>query len=112
LFKRIDTKDLIRIAAIVICVIVCTVLILSITKTIDYGTVTDKRFEPQHTEQKRRYVYIKKQRHVRRYWVTIPDTWKIRVENEEGSEWWIVTEEYYNSVEVGDYVDRRTEEKK
>jgi hypothetical protein len=32
--------------------------------------------------------------------------WRIYVQNENGGEWWNVTEDYYNSVEIGDFVDR------
>lgn len=98
-----------RIIALIILAMTCLMIFASCTKSIDYGTVIDKSFEPAHQEIRRRVVLINKRTQVRHRWTTVPDTWKIRVQNEEGDSWWIVTEDYYNSVNVGDYVDRRPE---
>ena len=82
-------------------------VMLTACKSIDYGTVIDKSFTPGHTESYivpmrigKTMVCMPRTRHVR-------DTWTIFVENEEGRESWNVSEEFYNSVEIGDTVDRR-----
>lgn len=80
---------------------------LAACNSIDYGTVIDKSFTPGHIETGiipmrigKTMVCMPRTRHIR-------DTWTIFVENEEGREPWNVSEEFYNSVEIGDTVDRR-----
>lgn len=82
-------------------------VILTACKSIDYGTVINKSFTPAYVEN-----YILPMR-VGKMTICMPRTrhvsasWSILVENEEGREWWSVSEDYYNSVEIGDAVDRR-----
>ena len=40
-------------------------------------------------------------------WVRHEASWEILVETDKGRDWWYVSEDYFNSVNVGDYVDRR-----
>lgn len=78
--------------------------------SIDYGTVKDKSFSPAHRTYQPMIMHMGKGIHVIPGWVSSKASWKILVENDEGSAWWSVTEEYYNAVNVGDYVDRRPTE--
>ena len=87
--------------------IIC-LFILTGCKSIDYGTVIDKSFSPAHREYAPIIMYINKTTRIVPRWVHYSDQWSILVENEEGKEWWEVAEGYYNSVNIGDNVDRRT----
>lgn len=80
---------------IAITVIMLAILfMLTGCTSIDNGTVVDKAFIATH----RIYGSMI---------MRISDSWRILVENNEHKEWWDVTEEYYNSVNIGDYVDRK-----
>ena len=80
--------------------IAITIMVLAILfaltgcTSVDNGTVVDKAF-------------IVSRRVYGSLIMRIPDSWRILVENDEHREWWDVTEEYYNSVDIGDYVDRK-----
>lgn len=93
------------------CLILLMLAVMLVTltscKSIDYGTVISKSFTPAYVEH-----YIRPMR-IGKTTICMPCTrhvsasWSIHVENEEGREWWSVSENYYNSVEIGDTVDRR-----
>lgn len=85
--------------AMLVCLVGCS--------SVDYGTVKEKSFVPAHSEHRVMVMNMNKRTRVFPRWVSYPDSWSILVENEDGREWWNVTENYYNSVDVGDYVDRR-----
>ena len=75
-------------------------------KSIDYGTVIEKSFTPAHRSYQP-MVIVGKHTMIIPRWISHPDRWSILIENEYGHDWWRVSEEYYNSVNVGDSVDRR-----
>ena len=75
--------------------------------SVDYGTITEKSFIHAHKTYNPIIIYIAKFPRIISRWVSHPDKWQILVKNEEDSEWWTVTEEIFNNVNVGDYVDRR-----
>lgn len=79
--------------------------------SIDYGTVINKSYNPAHTLYQPMIMVINKQTRIIPRWVSYSDSWKILVENDQGKEWWDVTEEYFNDVNIGDEVDRRKENK-
>ena len=71
------------------------------------GTVCAKDFTPAHNVYMPYTVIINKRVHVMPRWVHYNDRFSICVENEEGRrDWWTVSESYYNTVSVGDYVKR------
>ena len=93
----------ITIAVLLLAVLVCLVGCSSV----DYGMVKEKSFVPARRTYQPMIIHISKSTRVIPRWVSHADSWSILVENEDGREWWRVTENYYNSVDVGDYVDRR-----
>ena len=97
-----------RIALILLLLIVCVLVVGC--KSIDYGIVVEKSFTAAHSTYAPYVMIINKQTKIMPRWVSHPDSWKILVKNDDGSEWWSVSEEYYNSVNVGDNVDRRKKE--
>lgn len=75
-------------------------------KSIDHGIVKEKQYSPSHKVYQPMIMNAGKKTRIIPRWITKSDSWKILVENDDGSDWWIVSEEYYNTVEVGDYVER------
>lgn len=103
--KRGDFKTVKR---IVIAVLLLSMLVCLVgCSSVDYGTVKEKSFVPAHRTYQPMIIHISKSTRIIPRWVSHADSWSILVENEDGREWWSVTENYYNSVDVGDYVDRR-----
>lgn len=86
--------------------VIC-LLIMTGCKHVDYGTVIDKLFSPAHKTYSPMTMYMNGTTRIIPRWIHHSDNWSILVENEDGKEWWEVSEDYYNSVEIGDDVDRR-----
>ena len=95
-------KKILLVVAVIICL-----LIMTGCNQIDYGTVTDKSFRKAHRTYQPMIMHVNKATRIVPRWINHPDNWMILVENDDGSEWWEVTEEFYNSVEIGSKVDRR-----
>lgn len=91
---------------IFILLTVC-IFVLTGCKSIDYGIVVDKSFREAHRSYNPIVMIVNKHPLIIPRWTNHPDKWSILVENEDGREWWDVTENYYNSVEIGSNVDRR-----
>ncbi len=75
---------------------------------IDYGTVTDKSYVPARQTYTPLIMVTNKQTHIIPRYTYHPESWQIYVQNDDGGEWWTVTQDYYNNVNIGDHVDRRT----
>lgn len=76
--------------------------------SINNGTVAEKAFKAAHRTYAPMIMRISKTTKIIPRWYSHPDSWRILVENDGHREWWDVTEEFYNSVDIGDYVDRKT----
>ena len=83
------------------------IFIVTGCKSIDCGTVIDKRYTPAHTGYRPHIMRIGNQTRVMPRWVKHDDEWAILVENEDSREWWIVSNSFYDSIDIGDTVDRR-----
>lgn len=95
-------KKILLIFAIVICL-----LILTGCEHIDYGIVIDKSFSPAHKTYSPTIMHMNKTTRIIPRWIYHSDHWSILVQNDDGKEWWEVSEDHYNSVEIGSNVDRR-----
>jgi hypothetical protein len=96
--------------AIMIMVLVMLFALAGCT-SVDNGTVVEKAFTAAHRTYVPLIMHINKTTRIIPRWINHPDTWRILVENDDHREWWNVTEDFYNSVDVGDYVDRRKQDK-
>lgn len=83
-------------------------LFLSGCTHINYGTVIDKSFSPAHKTYSPIIMHINKSPRIIPRWINHSASWSILVQNDDGKEWWKVSEDYYNSINIGDSVDRRT----
>lgn len=88
-------------------ILVAFLILMTGCKNIDYGIVKEKRFSPSHRVYSPMIMVVNKKTKIIPRWITKSDSWSILVENDDGSDWWNVSEEYFNSVEVGEFVDRR-----
>lgn len=78
------------------------------------GMVVDKSFTPAHTTTYTSRIWTGKTAVPRIRLVRHPDVWTIKVsgisdKGDEKTEWWTVSEDVYNSVEIGDEVERDVE---
>lgn len=86
-------------------IIACVCFIAGCTR-IDHGTVIEKKFTASHDTYQAMPIIINKHVQYIPRWIHYSDEWSILVENDDGQEWWSVTEDYYNATEIGDVVDR------
>lgn len=75
--------------------------------SVDYGMVKEKSFIPAHRIYQPIIMISGMRTQVIPRWIRHEASWEILVENDKGRNWWYVSEDYFNSVNVGDYVDRR-----
>ena len=94
---------------LVFAIIICLFILTGCRKQIDFGTVADKSFTPAHKVYSPMIMCVNKKTRIIPRWINHSDKWSILVQNDDGSEWWDVTEEFFNSVEIGDSVDRRND---
>ena len=95
---------------VLLIIMIIMLIILASCSSVDHGTVIDKLYSPEHrsyapiaiTVNKGGIMLIPR-------WIHHSESWKILVENDDDEEWWSVTKEYFDSVNVGDFVDRRKE---
>lgn len=83
------------------------VMLLFCVGCVHAGVVQEKEFIPAHITYSPYYVVINHRPYYMTRWLHFPDRWQVLVEDEEGHrEWWTVSEAFYHSVEVGDYVEK------
>lgn len=86
-------------------IIACVCFMAGCT-SIDHGTVIEKKFTASHDTYQAIPIIINKHVQYMPHWIHYSDEWSILVKNDDGQEWWSVTENYYNDTEIGDVVDR------
>ena len=91
--------------AIIIMVLVILFALTGCT-SVNNGIVVEKEFIAAHRTYAPMIIHIGKATKIIPRWLSHPDSWHILVENDAHREWLDVTEEFYNSVDIGDYVDR------
>ena len=91
---------------LLIVVIVCILFLTGCTKTLSAGTVIDKHFSPSHITYSPIITAMNGKTRITPRYIPHSDAWSILVQNGEDKEWWEVSEEYYDSVEIGDHVER------
>lgn len=89
--------------------IIVLVILFALTgcTSVNNGVVVEKAFTAAHRTYAPIMMHVGKMTQIIPHWHSHPDSWRILVENNDHREWWDVTEEFYNSVDIGDYVDRR-----
>lgn len=75
--------------------------------SVDYGIVKEKSFVPAHRTYQPMIIVSGARTQVIPCWVSHEASWQILVENDKGNDWWYVSEDYFNSINIGDYVNRR-----
>ena len=89
--------------------IMALVMLIALTgcTSVNNGIVVEKEFRAAHRTYAPMIMHTNKTTRIIPRWLSHPDSWHILVENDNHREWWDVTEKFYNSVNIGDYVDRR-----
>lgn len=91
---------------LIIVIIIC-LFVLTGCKHINYGVVMEKSFSKAHITYNPIITCVNNKTRIVHRWMPHPDRWSILVQNDDGSEWWNVTNEFYDSVAIGDKIDRR-----
>lgn len=68
------------------------------------GIVIDKVHSQAHSVLQMMTIKVGNVSQIYPRWIHYPDTWYIWVQNKDKKDSWTVSEEYYNSVEVGDFI--------
>ena len=93
--------------AVALLMIACILLLTGCTKTLDAGVVTEKQFSPAHKTYNPMFLTVSGHTSMIPRWISHPDKWFVYVQDGEDRDCWSVSKEYYESVEVGEYIQRR-----
>ena len=91
---------------LLIVVIVCILFLTGCAKTLNAGIVIGKEFSPAHKVYSPLIMHINKHTQIIPRWITHSDRWYIYVQDGDDKDCWEVSKEYYDSVEIGDHVER------
>lgn len=92
---------------VIVLILACLVLLLTACqKTLSAGTVIDKHFSPSHITYNPIIMVMNGKTRITPRYIPHSDAWSILVQNGEDKEWWEVSKEYYESVNIGDHVER------
>ena len=91
---------------IIILLVVSLFLLTACHKSLNAGTVIEKQFSPAHKTYSPMIMHVNKQTRIIPRWISHSDSWSIWVQDGEDKDCWEVSKEYYESVEVGDHVER------
>ena len=93
------------------CVVILGLLVYGIVyeiqNNLDAGTLVDKYHQDAHVSYYTSWIQSGKVRIPVRRTSRHPESWWFVVEAENKRDYWQVSEDFYNSAEVGDYVERR-----
>ena len=92
--------------AIVLLMLLCVLLLTGCEKTLNAGVITGKQFSPAHRSYNPMIMRVSGHTRIIPRWMNHPDKWFINVKDGEDTDCWSVSKEYYESVEVGQYVQR------
>ena len=70
------------------------------------GEVIAKEYRPAHSVYSPSYIRINGESQIISNYRTEPEKWLVTVQNGEEMDIWYVSESYYNSVKVGDWVTK------
>lgn len=96
----------------VILLLIVFLSFLSGCTSLDEGTVTKKSYMPAYDSTYYTYIRTGNFKHFVPRHVYYPDSWEVCVKLEDKKDCWQVTEEFYDSVEVGDYIYKPEKESK
>ena len=82
-------------------------IVYEIQNNLDAGTLVDKYHQDAHVSHYTSWIQSGKVRIPVRRTSRHPESWWFVVEAENKRDYWQVSEDFYNSAEVGDYVERR-----
>ena len=89
-----------------ILIVLLLLFLTACTKHLEEGIVIEKHFEEAHTVYLPTVIIINKVTRIIPRWISYDDRWYIIVQQDEKRDSWDVSEEVYDSVEIGDYVKR------
>ena len=91
---------------LLIVVIVCILFLTGCAKTLNAGIVTDKKFFPAHKVYSPLIMRINNHTQITPRWIKKSECWFIYVQDGDNKDCWEVSKKYYDSVEIGDHIER------
>jgi len=91
---------------VLLLIFLCSFIVTG-CKTLDEGTVYSKTYMPAHTGIYFIAMRIGKTTQLIPRHTHHPDRWEICVEFEKDKDCWDVPEEFYDSVEIGEYIYKK-----
>ena len=82
------------------------VWVLFIHKPLTEGYVTGKDYTPAHNSYAPIHMNVNGTTQIIPHWNYYPDKWKLTIQNGEDTDWWYVSESYYDSVKIGEWVTK------
>lgn len=79
-------------------------LLSACSKPLHSGMVIDKQYIPAHTRYQPMVININNHIQIFPQYRHIPDKWIIQIQNGDKKDSWYVSEDYYNSVDIGDFI--------
>lgn len=70
------------------------------------GVVIRKDYTPAHNVYSPIHMNVNGKTQIIPHWNYHPDRWSVTVQNGEDTDWWYVSESYYDSVKIGDWVTK------
>ena len=79
---------------ITVCMIALVLFAVFTEKDLTEGMVMNKRYSAGYA------LYLGDRYHIQ------PDRWIVEIQNGDEKDWWVVTEDYYDAVKIGDWVEK------
>ena len=91
-------------AVVLLMMVACILLLTGCAKTLNAGVVTEKQFSPAYKTYNPIIFVTNRHTQIIPRWTNHPDQWFVYVQDGEDHDCWSVSKEYFESVEVGEYV--------
>lgn len=92
---------------IILLLIFICIFIMTGCKTLSEGTVYSKTHIPEHRNMYFMPVHTGKMVRLIPRYSYHPNSWEVCVKNEKDRDCWNVSEEFYDSVEIGEYIYKK-----
>lgn len=91
---------------IVLLIVGTFVWLVFIYEPLTEGVVIGKEYTPAHSVYSPIHMTVNGKNQLIPHWDYKPDRWYVYVQNGEDTDCWYVTESYYDSVKIGDWVTK------
>ena len=87
-----------------ILIFLILIILTSCVNHLNEGIIIEKHYTKAYNLYSPMIIIVNKRTQIIPRWIYHPDRWYIVVQKDNVKDIWDITEEYYNSIEIGDYV--------